>query len=191
MKSIKGLTLVEIIIVLGISTIAGVLLLMVMINSLGIFYKQSSKVSEGLNANEALTHIRRTIKESSGIASSYTGGGTTYTSSNTQIIFKIAAIDAANNIIADTFDYFVYFQDQNYLRFKIFPDALSSRKAADQIFSNSLDQLLFQYQSLSNPPAEVAPEAAAKIKITLTLKQKSGVDFQTATATSEASLRND
>lgn len=187
----KGLSLVEIIIAMGISITVGLLLLIIMINSLGLFYKESSKLSEGLSANEVLSHIRRTIKESAGIVSSYTGDGVTYTSDSTQIVFKIATIDASNNIIVDTFDYFIYFQDQNKLRFKTFPNALSIRKAADRIFSNSLDSLIFQYQSLSNPSLEVVPTAAAKVKITLTLKQKIGANYETTTNTSEANLRND
>lgn len=187
----KGLSLLEIIIVMGVSVMAGLLLLVIMINSLGLFYKQSSKLSEGLSSNEALSHIRQTIKQASGIAASYTASGTTYTSSATQIVFKVSTLDSSNNIIADTFDYFVYFQDQNKLRLKLFPDASSSRKSADRIFTTSLDSLLFQYLSLSNPPLEVAPTTAAKIKITITLKQKSGASYEKSTVTTEANLRND
>lgn len=188
----KGLTLLEVIIVMGISIVVGVLLVVITVNSLGLSYKESSKLSEGLSINETLSHIRQTIKESSGVSSSYTNSGIIYSSSATQIVFKIAAIDSSNNIISDTYDYFVYFQDLDKLRFKTFPNALSSRKSSDRIFTNSLDNLSFQYLSSSNPPLEVAPTAAVKVKITLKLKQKSGAsNYETITTTSEANLRND
>ena len=73
---------------------------------------------------------------------------------------------------------------------KTFPNENSSRKAQDRIFSTSVDSLLFEYLDSASPPAEALPADAKKIKITLTLKQKSGVDVDVQTLTSEVNLRN-
>ena len=187
----KGLTLLEVIIAMGIAGLTGGLLILIIVNSAGIFYKQSSKLSEGLNINDALSQIRKTIKQSGAVQASFTNGLQPFTSSPTQLVLKVPAIDSSNNIIINTFDYFIFYSDQNSLRFKIFPDNLSSRKVQDQIFSTLLGSLLFQYFSLANPEAEVAAANAQKVRITLTLKQKSGAGFEINTATSEANLRND
>ena len=172
----------EVLIAMGIATAVGGLLLAVIVNSTGLFYNQSSKVEQGLNINDALLQIRQNIKQSAGIDS---------TSTSEQLVLKISSLDESGNIIDDTFDKFVFSKDQNILRFKTYPDATSARLAQDQIFSTSLDNLKFQYFDSANPPNEVTLASATKVRITLTLRQKSGSSYETQTATSEASLRND
>ncbi len=187
----KGLTLMEVLIAMGLAVATGTLLLSIMINSAGFFYKQSSKLQEGLNINDALSKVRQSTRLSSGVVSTYTSGGITYTSSATQIVLKVPALDNLGNVIANTFDYIVFFQDQTKLRYKLFPDAQSSRKSQDQIFSTSVDSLTFKYLDSQNPPNEVTPVSATKVRIILSLKQKNGQTIETNTATSEAALRND
>lgn len=186
----RGFTLIEVIIAAGITSVIGILLLVIMVNTTGVFYKESSRVSQGLNINDAQSQIRESIKQASSIATSYTQGLTTYTSGATQLVVKVPSIDSTNNIISNTYDFYVFFLDQNKLRFKIFPDASSARKSQDQIFSTSLDSLKFQYSDASNPPVEVAPNVSVKVKTTISLKQKSGANYETTIATSEANLRN-
>lgn len=187
----KGLTLVEVLVTGGIAVVAGVLLVAVIVNSAGIYNKESSKLSEGLNINDALSMIRSKVKESSAVQASFTANPITYTSSSNQLVLKIASIDSSGNIVDQTFDYYVFFLDNTRLRLKTFPDSSSFRKAQDQIFSTNVDNLNFQYLNSSNPPLEVTPSLATKVRINLRLKQRSGSNYETKTATSEAILRND
>lgn len=176
---------------MGIATLAGVLLVVIIVNSAGLFTKQSSKVSQGLNINDALSQMRGTVKISSSIAESFTDGSKAYTSDNDELVLKVASIDSSGNIIEDSFDHFVYLREANILRFKTYPSALSARRSADTILSTNLDFLGFTYLNSANPPVEVAPADATKVKITLALKQKNGLNFETLISTSEANLRND
>lgn len=187
----KGLTLVEVLIAMGVAIVVGALLVVIVVNSAGLFYSESSRISQGLGTNDALSKIRSGIKESNAVAASYISGGTTYTSFATQIVLKIPTIDSLGNTASDTFDYIVFFRDQTKLRYKLFPDAQSSRKSQDQIFSTSVDSLIFKYLDSQNPPNEVSPASATKVRIILSLKQKTGQNIEVNTATSEASLRND
>lgn len=180
--SAKGLTLVEVLIAMGIAVIVGVLLVVIMVNSTGLYYQQSSKLQGGLNSNDALNRVRQSIKEASSIDP---------LSSSEQLVLKIASIDSSGNIIDNNFDDFIFLKDQNKLRFKIIPNVLSTRKSQDQIFSTNVESITFQYFNLANPPVEVSPQLAGKIRVSLTLKQKSGADYEINLATSEASLRND
>ena len=191
MSKQNGLSLMEVVITTGIIAVIGVLLLVIIVSSAGVFYKQSAKVSQGLNTNDAFMQITDSIKQSNAIIASYTQGATTYTSGISQLVFTVPSIDASNNIISNTYDYFVFFLDQNQLRFKVFPNASSSRKAQDQIFSTNVDSLQFQYFNLANPPVEVTPGTALKVRVTLALRQKSGANYETKIATAEARLRND
>lgn len=182
----------EVLIAMGISVIVGALLLIIIVNSAGLFYNQSSKVGQGLGLNDALSKIRETIRESSLIARSYPESvSPTYTTSSTQLVLKLSSIDSNGNIVSNIYDYFVFFFDTDKLTFKSFPDTQSARFAQDQILSFNVDSLRFQYFDSATPPNEVAPESATKVRIYLSLKQKKNVSFETSSATSEASLRND
>lgn len=167
---------------MGIAAVVGGLLLVVIVNSAGLYSKQSAKVQGGLNINDALSEIRGSIKQASSIAD---------TSSASQLVLKVASIDSLGEVIADTYDLFVFFLDQNYLRFQITPDPASSRKTTDRVFSNSVNNLNFQYFNSANPPLEVVPTSATKVRISLNLEQKFGDDSEINVATSEADLRND
>ena len=187
-----GLTLLEVLIVMGISGLVGALLLVIILSSAGLFYQQSSKVGQGVTSNDALSEIRSVVKESSAIQSSYTDGAATYMSSSQQLVLSLGSIDGSGNLIANTYDFFVFFKDSDKLRFKSFLDPKSfGRKSKDQILSLNVQTVSFQYFNSQNPPQEVSPTSATKIKITLTLRQKSGSSYESSTATSEASLRND
>ena len=187
-----GLSLIEVIIVMGVVVIIGSLLMVIMVNSTTLFTKQSAKLEEGLNINDTLAQVRSNIKDASSIAPSYTSGGTTYTSGLTQLVIKLPSIDSSNNIILNAFDSYVFFLYSNQMRMKTFPSPQSTRKVQDQIFSNTVDSLKFQYFNSGIPPMEVSPATAVKVRITLTLKRKVAVNsYETVIATSEANLRND
>ena len=182
-KSTKqaGYTLIEVLISILIASVVGGLLLVVIVNSTGLFYKQSSKVEAGLNINDSLSSVRNNIKDASAVAESFTKGSETYTTNQNQLVLKVPSVDSANNIISNTYDYFVLFQDLNKLRYKVFVDAASNRKNQDQIFSTSVDSLV----------VEVIPGNATKVRVTVILKQKVGTGYETNIATTEANLRND
>lgn len=192
MKSGAGFTLVELLVTTGVVVVAGVLLLAVLINSTGIFYKESSKIGQGLNSNDALNSIRQYVKSASAIAATYQVDElTSLVTSSTQLILKLPSIDSNENIIADVSDYFVFFKQGDKMRLKSYPNLQSSRLAIDQVLSSNVESLLFQYFDNSLTPQEVEPQFAVKIKVTLNLRQKNGLGFEENISTSEASLRND
>lgn len=178
----KGLTLIEILIAMGIATVAGVLLLVIIVNSAGIFNVQSAKVESGLNINEAFSKFRVSVKQSNAISDQ---------SNSSQLVLKVSSLDPDGNIIDNTYDDFIFMVDQKKLRFKITPNVLSSRKETDSILAYNIESINFQYFNSENPPLEVTPVNATKVRLTLNLKQKTGADFETNVATSEANLRND
>lgn len=187
----KGFTLLEIVITMGLISIIGVLLVVIIVNSTGVFYKESTRLSEGLHINDTLSSIRENIRQSSGVVTSYTSSGVTYTSSSTQLVLKVGSRDSSNNLIANVYDYFVFYQDQNKFWFKVFPDVLSSRKSKNQILTTFLETVNFQYFNSATPPVEVLAQNALKVRITLSLTQKNGNLIERKIATSEASIRND
>lgn len=181
----KGFTLVELIISVAVAALIGGLLMAIFVNNTGVFYRESSKVSEGLGLNDSLVSIRSSIKQAQAVASSYTS----YSSSASELVLKIPSIDSSGNILGSVYDYIVYTVRQSRLYLKAFPDAASSRKSLDQILTNNIDSIVFNYfDSLGNA---TTPPSAVKVRVSITLSQKSGAQNETSVATSEASLRND
>lgn len=178
----KGLTLIEILIAMGIATVAGVLLVVIIVNSAGIFSTQSAKVENGLDINDALSKFRVSVKQANAISDQSNSG---------QLVLKVSSLDTDGNIIESTYDDFIFMVDQKNLRFKTTPNVLSVRKISDSVLANNIENINFQYFNTANPPVEVSPASAKKVRLTLTLKQKTGADFETSIATSEANLRND
>lgn len=185
-----GLTLLEVLVAVGIAAVAGTLLIVIIVNSAGVFSNQLPKVQEGLNINDSLSVVRSTIKHANAVSGQYLDGSTVYTSGTSQLVLQASSIDASNNIIDNTLDYFVFFLDQNFLRYKTFPNPLSSRKPGNRILSDNVENLVFKYFA-SIPPGEVAPQDANKVRITVTLKPRAGSALGANIATTEANLRND
>lgn len=169
----KGLTLIEVLVGMGISAVAGVLLLVIVVQSTGLFTDQSAKLETGLSLNDALGKVRTSIKQATLIEA---------TSSAVRLILKASSINSEGNVINDTYDIFDFYKDQNVLHFKVIPSSQSTRPLSDQILA-SLDNLLFEYFNAASPPIPVPPNQASKVRVTMTIKG--------AVATSEANLRND
>lgn len=171
-RSRSGFTLPEVIIGMVVTVLVGGLLILIMVQSAGVFYRESSKVSQGLGLNDSLAKIESSIRKSQAVAA---------TSGPSELVLKFPSIDGSGNVIANTFDTEVFQKEGDKLKYKLFPDAASSRKSADMILTKSVDSLLFQYFDVLGQ--EVLPASSVKVKVNLSLKQQS--------ATAEANLRND
>lgn len=184
-----GFTLIELIISTAVAVLVGGLLIGILVNNTGLFYKQSSKISEGVGINDALSSIRFAVKQSSAVSSGYPVTSPTFTSSSSELVLKVPSIDSSENIINDTFDYYVFTVLEQRLYLKVFPDPISTRKSVDTILSQNVNSLEFTYlDALGNP---ITPVSAVKVKINLVLSQKVGATDEVTTLQTEANLRND
>ena len=132
----RGITLIEMVIGLGISALVGGLLVVIILNSTGLFYNQSSKLQTGVNINDVLSKVRSAIKEANSVDS---------TSSSIKLVLKVPSKDASGNIIPNTFDKFTFLRDGTILSFQVVPDQASTRAASDQILANLVESLTFKY----------------------------------------------
>lgn len=185
----KAFTLLELVIVMGITTLVGVLLVGILIQNNGLFYTQSSRVTQGLGANDALGNIKGFIKQAKGVVVGYPETGSpNYISSDNELILKISSVDSLGNLLP-TFDYVIYLKSQDKLNLLLFPDDSSARKTVDQFLTSNVDFLSFEY--FDSAGGVVGPSSAKKVRVTISSKQKSGLKDITNIATSEAYLRND
>lgn len=185
----KAFTLLELVIVMGITTLVGVLLVGILIQNNSLFYSQSSRVTQGVGVNDGLSSLREYIKEAKAVVSAYPETGSpSYVSSPDLVILKLSSVDSSGNLLP-FFDYVIYYKVANKLEWLLFPDNLSNRKTTDRILTTGVDSLLFEY--FDSTGGVVTPSSAKKVRVTIKLKQKNGLKYITNVATSEAYLRND
>ena len=185
-----GFTLAELLIATALGVIVSGALVAILINNTEVVYKQSSRVSQGLDINSALANVKSYLKQASLVAVSYPESPSpTYTSSSSELVLKITSVDQNDEAITNTYDYVIYYKDQDKLRVLIEPNALSSRDQMNTILASNLDQIIFDYLDTQGNPT--SPTAAKKVKTTIILKQKAGSRYETNIATAEANLRND
>ena len=186
----KGFTLVELLIVVSLSVVISAVLVAILINNTELVYKENSRVSQGLDLNDALANIKTYIRQAQSVASSYPETPpVSYTSSSTQLVLKFVSLDANGEVVQATFDFVIYLKDQDKLKILVIPGSGSSRLPQDSILAKNVSEVLFDYFDSNGVP--IAPNAAEKVKITLSLKQKAGSSIETNIATGEANLRND
>ena len=188
-----GFTLLEVLIAMLVSSIAGVLLIQAFVQNNNVFYQQSARVTEGLNLNNTSSQVTQDIKSASGVAANYPL--TTpyqYTTSASTLILKIPSIDSVGNIIDQTFDYIVFATDSakpNYLRRKVFVTSPSTRGTSDRVLINNLSKIVFYYYDINGNTT--SPPLAAKINFTINDLSQVGLKLQTSSSSGEVILRND
>lgn len=186
----KGMTLFEILVGVTISAIAGVLLLLILVQNNGLFVSQTSKISQGLGLNDATALISDDLRFAASIISTFTYQGQTYLSGPTTLILKVPSTDSADNMIDQEFDTFIYALDTSdpaIFRRLVAPSEASSRLATNRVVMTNVSTISFVY--LDNSGESVSPPNASKINFSLTFK-KSPFSQTANTATGEVRLRN-
>lgn len=188
----KGLTLLEILVVMTVGSIAGVLLLQIFVQNSSLLTQQSAKVSHGLGLNESISQLEKSIRVASAVATGYPEASPTYTTSSTILVTKVPSTNGSGGIIDSTFDFFVFTQDSNnpkVFRKLVFPNPQSARGQQDSVLTTNLQSISFQYLNSQGQP--VTPTAASKVSFSLTASTDIGVSNQIDSASSEVNLRND
>lgn len=186
----KGFTLFETLIVVAIFLVVGVLLVSILVNNTGLYNKQSSLVTSGLNINDAMREIDTNIRQASSVAIGYPEVSSTYTTSSTTLVIKIPSFNASG-IISNTFDYIVVTKDaakNNLLREYVFPDISSEREFQNKVLTNILDSIKFTY--LDKNDNVIAASSAEKVKTEITVLSSNNASDKSRTAIIVTNLRN-
>lgn len=187
----KGFTLFELLIVMALVSVVGVLLIQILIQNNGVYYDQTTKVSQGLNVNDTYNQIEKDIRTSGGVVASLVDGEDTYTTSSNIIVLKIPSIDSSGSIISDTYDHLIIYEDganNNFLMRKIIPNAISNRVYNKKVLLTNLSYLQFQY--LDNSGSPISAVDASKINFIFNIKTAVGLNNQESSASGKVNLRN-
>ncbi|MDO8638691.1 MAG: prepilin-type N-terminal cleavage/methylation domain-containing protein [Candidatus Daviesbacteria bacterium] len=186
----KGFTLVEILIASAIALIVGIFLMGILANNNGLYYKQSSLVSEGLSLNDAVSAINNYIMQAGAVAVSYPEISPLYTSNSETLVLKLPAYNG-DEMIDNVFDYIVLYKDpanSKILKVQIFPGTGSTKQALTSVLTTILHNITFSY--LDKRGVEVPPASATSVGIDLTVLSKTGSIGSSRSSKAVTNLRN-
>jgi type II secretory pathway component PulJ len=186
-----GFTLAEILIVLAASAIVGTILISILIQGSSLFSHQSTKVSQNLSLNSTSNQISQSIQFASSIASNYTNGGFSYTTSNKTLIAKIPSLDSSGNVIENKFDTLIIMPDpikNNQLKKILFVDPLSYRKSENSVITTNLSYLEFIY--LNDNGIQTSPQTATRVDFIVKVAEKAGQTVQESSVSGRINLKN-
>lgn len=188
---IQGFSLIELLILLTVASLAGIFLVSIFVQNNGLFIQQSIKVSNGLSANDAVSVISEDIRQASSVAAGYSLSNPVYTTSPNTLVLSFPSIDASGNTISNTFDYMVISADAstpNVLRERLFKDAQSFRKDVNRVLTNQLSLIRFYY--LDSSGNIVTPSSATTVNFVINVSGSSGLKTETSSSSGQVNLRN-
>lgn len=162
----KGVSLLELLVVIVISAIAGGLLIGILVQNNSLFLSQTNKIYGGVGLNDISLKLKDDIQSASFVAASFG----TYTTNATSIVLGVPAIDASGNTIEASQDYVIYQKDpnlNNLLRRVVVPNASSSRRAANEVITNALYSLQFNYLDKTGSPTPASQASRVSFDISL------------------------
>lgn len=192
MRGQRGWSLIEVLIVMTVASVAGGLLISLMISSNRIFFDQSAHISQGLSLNQTELELTDLIKASAGVAAQYPASGTpVYTTDSNTLVIKLPAISASGDVIESVYDYAVVEADPakpEILRKQVFNDAGSFRKAENKVLSTSLKNITFIFLDDNNSP--VTPALSGRVSFIVEQSSKSGFSENNSTGSGTVNIRN-
>ncbi len=189
---LRGLTLMEIMIVLGLAGIVGVLLIQILVQNSGLLYKESAISYHTLSLNDSVSEIEKNIRIAANVASGYPVVSPTYVTSSQTLVLKALAFDDSGNLLSNNFDYIVITKDasnQKILREMVFPATGSAKGSSNQVLVTELSSINFKYLDLGGNT--VSPTSAGKINFVISLSTPIGISSQQNSIEDEVNLRND
>jgi len=183
---IKGFTLYETVIVLGILVLLIVIIPPLFINFNRLFATQNNLADVQIQNSFAIDAIAAETRRAKGVISSRTIKGTLFTTGTSTLIFEYPVFDSNDDLVSGETSYGVFHMnetDPEKLDF-IFDAAVSSaRSDIDRTIGNYINTLIFRYNK-SNVASTTVVTAFIKTSKTL------GGVFSSVSQTSAFTLRN-
>lgn len=192
MRNDRGLSLIEVLIVMTVAAVAGGLLINLMVSSNRLFFDQSAHINQGLSINQTELELTSLIKSSAGVADQYpVSGASQYTSDSDTLIIKLPAISSSGDVIESVYDYAVVEADSDkpaILRMQVFTDDQSFRNPENKVLSTNLNSITFAFFNTSNNPT--TPTQAKRVSFVIKLSTKSSFSNKEASGSGTVNIKN-
>jgi prepilin-type N-terminal cleavage/methylation domain-containing protein len=143
MKQSNGFTIIEVIIVLGVSTILMLGLFTLFDWHQKVYVQEEATVRTVGDARSTLNSMGRYIAQGSSILVSHDFNGTVYTTGGNVLVLEVPSVNSSDEIIPATYDYVAYYLDSGNIHQVIDAGSGSTRlsgtkKLASNVLSFSL-----------------------------------------------------
>ncbi|MFZ2500829.1 MAG: hypothetical protein WAW90_02455 [Minisyncoccia bacterium] len=145
-KNSAGFTLVETVIVVGMSACMMIAISALVLNfNKTLLYGNTSNQSFG-SASALMREIESLTLPANAILQTHTFGGATYISTSTSLVLEIPSIDSSGNVIANTYDYAAFYVVGTTSAYRLLqPNALSTRASSTKLLSSTLNSMTFSF----------------------------------------------
>jgi prepilin-type N-terminal cleavage/methylation domain-containing protein len=163
----RGLTLIETVVVVGISAVVLMALIQLYLTFNSMYGVQQAAMATGGSASASMNAFEAAILPANQVLSSHAFFGRTYTSSSTALVLELPSIDSSGAIVAGLKDYIVFFSSSSTLYRLTSPSANSARISGTTTLSTTLQSISFTYNSatftsVSNVIVDIQTRASYK-----------------------------
>lgn len=181
-----GFTLTELLISTALIGILTVFLASIYIGTTSLFSQQSLEIQVVQAATRLTDVLLENIRTAEFVVDTLTVSPDTFTTGTDTLILAIPSIDASQDPIVGTYDYYIFYQDQintTDFRWKLVPNVASSRTSFDKLAAEEITNLSITYNT-------TIPADASKITVDFTLQKANSTDIIDITRAVSANLRN-
>lgn len=162
-----GFTLIEVVVLVGISSVVLIALVNFFIIFNSIYGYQRAFMATAGSAGRAMNALQGAVLPAEAVLASHNFSGTIHTSATTSLVLQLPSVNSAGNIIPGVRDYIVFYASSTELYRRIEAESGSARISGQTILSTTLDSIAFTYDSANFPSVT---SVMAEVKTSLTFK---------------------
>jgi type II secretory pathway pseudopilin PulG len=183
MRSVRGFSTIELIIVIAISVILMLAVVEIYVTYSNSYLYQNAAINTSSSAAAFLNEFNDMSLQADAIVASRSVSGTTYTTGSTTVVFEIPAINSSGDIISNSFDYAILYASSTGAYRLLDVNGSSARVAGTKKFSDFVNNLTFTYDNAS-------PTAASSVTADITTKSIVKQETFTSHLKQQVYLRN-
>jgi type II secretory pathway pseudopilin PulG len=143
----RGFSTIEVVIVVAISAIVLLAVTEIYVTYNNSYIYQNARINDASSAARYLGEFSDLGLQADAVSASRTVSGTTYTTSSSTVVFELPAINSSGDVIANTYDYAIFYASSTGAYRTLDSNGSSARVAGTKKFSDVLNNLTFTYDS--------------------------------------------
>jgi prepilin-type N-terminal cleavage/methylation domain-containing protein len=175
----QGFTLIEIVIVIALVSVAGMILTEVFIGQNRLYRTETAELNITNDARASLDDLDNYLRQTTRTLSSYS----TYSAGPQVLILQIQSVNASNQLIPGAYDNVVYYLSGTDFYRQVFPNAASNRAAQTKRLASNVAGLNFTYNNADY-------SLVTQVTTDITIQENAGIQTRAITLSSQAILRN-
>jgi prepilin-type N-terminal cleavage/methylation domain-containing protein len=174
----QGFTLVEMVVVIGISSVLMVALAFMIFN-FGTTYTYEQRAAQSArSASIVLRELESLVTPADQVLATHVFAAGTYSSGSNVLVVEIPSIDSNGSTVSNTYDYAAFYVSGANAYRLLEPDVLSSRQGGTKLLSATISSLGFTYD---NADFTLVTTVTADVQTQVQVKQATASDRQQET----------